>query len=114
MLGEAVRRLQGEKVEEEINPTINLRVSAFIPEDYIEDPSQRLAFYKRLAAVREENALTSLKEEMFDRYGLLPFQAENLFKVMETKFLARASYVSKIEAGGEGSFFSVCHPADKI
>ena len=113
MLGEAVKRLQGEKVEEEINPTINLRVSAFIPEDYIEDPSQRLAFYKRLAAVREENALTSLKEEMFDRYGLLPFQAENLFKVMETKFLARASYVSKIEAGEDGIYFTI-DPRAKI
>ena len=113
MLEEAVKRLQGEKVEEEINPTINLRVSAFIPEDYIEDPSQRLAFYKRLAAVREENALTSLKEEMFDRYGLLPFQAENLFKVMETKFLARASYVSKIEAGEDGIYFTI-DPRAKI
>ncbi|OGQ01229.1 MAG: hypothetical protein A2026_00900 [Deltaproteobacteria bacterium RBG_19FT_COMBO_46_12] len=50
---------------------------------------------------------------MFDRYGLLPFQAENLFKVMETKFLARASYVSKIEAGEDGIYFTI-DPRAKI
>lgn len=107
MLEKAVKRLQGEKTEEELNPILNLRVSAFIPEDYIEDPSQRLSFYKRLASVKEGGVLVSLGEEMVDRYGLFPQEVENLFRVIEIKLLARTSLVSKIECGGEGVFFTL-------
>ena len=107
MLGEAVKRLQGGKVEEEFNPTLNLQVAAFIPEDYIVDSSQRLSFYKRLASVKEEDTLFSIREEMTDRYGLVPAQVENLFKVIEVKTLACRSLILKIEKGKEGIFFTV-------
>lgn len=107
MLKEAVKRLRGEEVEEEIDPTLNLRVAAFIPEDYIEDPSQRLSFYKRLAAIREEAAISSLREEMLDRYGPVPSVVENLFLVIQTKLLARAAMISKIERGESGVYFTV-------
>ena len=114
MLEEAVKKLKGGNIEKVIDPTLNLQVSAFIPEDYIEDPSQRLSFYKRLASVREESMLTSLKDEMTDRYGLIPVQVETLFKVIEIKFLARVSLVSKIERGVDGIFFTVDNRAKKI
>lgn len=107
MLEKAVKRLQGEKAEEELNPILNLRVSAFIPEDYIEDPSQRLSFYKRLASVKEGDALVSLREEMVDRYGLFPPEVENLFRIIEIKLLARTSLVSKVECGDDGVFFTL-------
>lgn len=112
MLERAVKRLQGEKVEEDFNPTINLRISAFIPGDYIEDSSQRLSFYKRLASVREGPALVSLKEEMIDRYGPITVEVENLFKIIEIKLLARISLVSKIESGEDGVFFTVASSDD--
>ena len=107
MLEEAVKRLQGGKVEEDFNPTINIRISAFIPEEYIKDPSQRLSFYKRLASIREEALLSPLKEEMIDRYGPIPFQVEYLLTMIEIKLLARVSFVSKVERGEDGIFFTV-------
>jgi len=107
MLEEAVKRVKGEKVEEEINPALNLRISAFIPEEFIEDSSQRLSFYKRLASVKEDGTLTSLREEMTDRYGRLPGEVENLFQVIEVKLLARSNKVLKIECGTEGIFFTI-------
>lgn len=107
MLEDAVKKMRGEQVAEDINPVLNLQMSAFIPENYIESSSQRLSFYKRLASVKEEAALLLLKEEMVDRYGMLPPQVENLFRVMDVKIIAVASKVEKIEKGEAGIFFTV-------
>jgi len=90
-----------------LNPTLHLRVSAFIPEDYIEDSSQRLSFYKRLSSVRDWDILVSLREEMIDRYGDLPQEVENLFKIIEIKLLARTSLVSRVECSDEGICFTI-------
>lgn len=107
MLEEAVKKLKGEGVEDEIEPVLNLQISAFIPENYIESSSQRLSFYKRLASAKEEDILSALKDEMIDRYGEMPPQVENLFKVMDIKILACSSKVEKIEKGEDGIFFTV-------
>lgn len=107
MLEDAVKKMRGEQVAEDINPVLNLQMSAFIPENYIESSSQRLSFYKRLASVKEEAALLLLKEELIDRYGALPPQVENLFRVMDVKIIAVASKVEKIEKGEAGIFFTV-------
>ncbi|MBI5755909.1 MAG: transcription-repair coupling factor [Nitrospirae bacterium] len=112
MLDRSVKRMQGKTFEEDFSPTINLRISAFIPEDYIEDSSQRLSFYKRLAAVREVSSLVSLREELVDRYGPLPFQVENLFRIIEIKLLACTSRVSRIEGGDDGILFTVDQQTD--
>lgn len=113
MLEKAVKKLQGERVEDDFNPTLNLRMSAFIPEDYIEDSTQRLSFYKRFASLKEKVDLVSLREEMIDRYGHIPVQVENLLRIIEIKLLARAAMVSRIESGEDGIFFTVA-PQGKI
>ncbi len=113
MLEKAVKRLRGEKVEEDFNPILNLRMSAFIPEDYIENSTQRLSFYKRFASLKEKVDLVSLREEMIDRYGHIPDQAENLLRIIEIKLLARATMVSRIESGKDGIFFTVA-PQSKM
>ena len=48
MVEQAVQQLKGHEVQEEWEPTLQLDVSAFIPDDYVEDASQRLGLYKRL------------------------------------------------------------------
>ena len=50
MVEQAVQRLKGQIVEEEPDPTLPSHVSAFIPEDCIVDPHQRLSLYKRLSS----------------------------------------------------------------
>ncbi|MEK7828614.1 MAG: transcription-repair coupling factor, partial [Deltaproteobacteria bacterium] len=49
LLEDAIKELKGENIEKEIEPEINLRVSAYIPENYIPDERQRLFIYKRIA-----------------------------------------------------------------
>jgi len=107
MLDRAVKNFKGEKVEEDFIPTINLQIDSFIPEEYVSDSSQRLSLYKRLASIREETLLISIREELIDRYGPLPVHVENLLNIIEIKLLACLYRISKIEGGEGGIFFTV-------
>ncbi len=82
---------------EEINIEINIPVNAFIPDTYIEDPTQKLLMYKRLSRVRQEDELRELEGELKDRYGTLPAPLINLLEVISLKSLLVVLKVRKIE-----------------
>lgn len=89
MVEQAVQHMKGEQVEEELDPTLHLNVSAFIPDDYVEDGHQRLSLYKRLSASQKIGDLALLHEETQDRYGPLPDAVERLFEVMQIRLFAK-------------------------
>lgn len=96
MLEKAVSELKGQEIREDIEPQIRLKVSAFIPEDYISDNVLRLSIYRRLASTKETDALSAMKEEIIDRFGKMPKEVENLIDIMRIKILAARLYISKI------------------
>ncbi|MBI5644108.1 MAG: transcription-repair coupling factor [Deltaproteobacteria bacterium] len=89
LLEEAVKELKGEEIVEEVEPEINMRISQYIPEEYIPDTRQRLGFYKRLASIGAEYGLESIIEEMTDRYGEVPALVHNLVHTVELKLLLK-------------------------
>jgi transcription-repair coupling factor (superfamily II helicase) len=97
MVEQAVQRLKGQVVEEEPDPTLRLNVSAFIPDDYVADPHQRLSCYKRLSSCTQVGDLALLHGEIQDRYGLAPDSVERLFEVMQVRLQAKALRLSTIE-----------------
>jgi transcription-repair coupling factor (superfamily II helicase) len=96
MLERAVSELKGEEVREEFEPRISLRLSAFIPEDYISDITLRLSIYKRMSSAGTIEALAELRDEMSDRFGRLPEEALNLIRVMSIKLPAKRLFISKV------------------
>jgi transcription-repair coupling factor (superfamily II helicase) len=91
--------LRGEELSREADTQINLRASAFIPEDYINDVSLRLAAYKEISSVADEAQLGDLADELRDRYGELPEPAANLLEIMSVKLIAKKAMVARIDAG---------------
>jgi transcription-repair coupling factor (superfamily II helicase) len=97
MVEQAVQRLKGQVVEEEPDPTLRLNVSAFIPEEYVADPHQRLSFYKRLSSSTQLGDLALLHGELQDRFGQPPEPVERLFEVMQVRMQAKALRLVSIE-----------------
>ncbi|KAF0146369.1 MAG: transcription-repair coupling factor (superfamily II helicase) [Nitrospirae bacterium] len=97
MLENSVAELRGIKTEEEIDPRISLRVSAFIPDEFIEDITLRLSIYRKIASARNDEGLNALVDEIKDRFGRLPAEVQNLFDVMRLKIMARKLKVTDIE-----------------
>ncbi len=81
---------------------IDLHVPALIPEDFLPDVHMRLIMYKRIASVKSTNEINELKEEMIDRFGLLPEPVRNLFEISKIKQKARPLGIRKIDLGMNG------------
>jgi transcription-repair coupling factor (superfamily II helicase) len=97
MVEQAVQQLKGHEVQEEWEPTLQLDVSAFIPDDYVEDASQRLGLYKRLTGSEGLGDLALLYGETLDRFGTLPEPMERLFEVMQIRVLAKTLKLEYVE-----------------
>jgi transcription-repair coupling factor (superfamily II helicase) len=86
LMEKTVREIKGEKiVEEELLPEIQLGVSAFIPEEYVQDVHQRLILYKRISLAANDEDLYQIKGEIQDCYGNLPPSVENLLQVISIR-----------------------------
>jgi transcription-repair coupling factor (superfamily II helicase) len=97
MLEKAVAELRGEELREEIQPVIDLNISAFIPETYVEDVMIRMGFYRRISSFRTDRDIDDFSSEMRDRFGLMPREMNNLLNVMRLKLLAKELAVLKIQ-----------------
>ncbi len=81
---------------------VDLHIPALIPEDYLPDVHMRLIMYKRIASVKDKEALKELQVEMIDRFGLLPEFAKNLLRIAEIKLLVNTLGILKIDLGPHG------------
>ena len=90
LLEETVHELEGNPLPSETRAQLNLGVGFSIPVDYVEDPLQRLMVAKRLASARNYSQLETLRDEVRDRYGALPCEAEELFSYAELRLEAEA------------------------
>jgi len=85
MLEEAVRELQGREKHIEVEPEIQLGIPAYLPESYVADENQRLAFYRRLAGAHRREELDELAGELQERYGPIPPLVDNLLRIMDLR-----------------------------
>lgn len=81
---------------------VDLKVTALFPEDYLPDVHTRLILYKRIAGMNQQNELDDLRVEIIDRFGPLPEQVENLFRLATIKCRCKEIGIRKIEAGLQG------------
>jgi transcription-repair coupling factor (superfamily II helicase) len=83
LMEKTIREIKGEKINEvEELPEIQLGVSAYIPEGFVQDVHQRLVLYKRISLADNVEDIEQIKNELQDCYGQLPPETENLFKVI--------------------------------
>ncbi len=97
MIDNAVRALQGEIInDEKEEASIEFPVSAYIPKQYIENESLKLAMYKKIASVRTEDDEDEIIDEMMDRFGDVPQATINLVKVSHARYLASELSIVRI------------------
>ena len=53
---------------------INLHAPTILPESYCRNINERLIVYKRLSDCKSTESLNELKEELIDRFGIMPEQ----------------------------------------
>jgi transcription-repair coupling factor (superfamily II helicase) len=99
LLDEAIRTAKGEEVVENIEPEINVRIPALIPNDYIPDIRIRLSYYKELAQIESLADIDRIEDELRDQFGKLPEQVVNLMGLMLIRSQCRALGIRDISSG---------------
>lgn len=91
LLDEAVSELKGEPTRrEEAEITIDLNVSAYIDDSYIGIESRKIEMYKKIAAIRDEQDVLDIEDELTDRYGEMPEPVRNLVNIAYIKALSQS------------------------
>jgi transcription-repair coupling factor (superfamily II helicase) len=103
MLAEAVRALKNGQEPDLLSPLnvtteINLHAPALLPDSYCGDVHLRLSFYKKLAMAKNSDQVDALLEEIVDRFGKLPVQAQTLMDVHRLRVIARPYGVAKVDS----------------
>jgi len=102
MLERTIAELKGEEIEDESSVSINLGVDVSIPNEYINETSQRLRTYKRISSSDSEETLQRIYAEIQDRYGKMPNSVENLFEFARLRKLAEQMRIISIDKTREG------------
>ena len=77
-------------------PTIDLPLSALIPEDYVDDMVTRLELYQRMADISELKQIPNLAQELNDRFGVPPKEVENLLYILKIRVIAKDRGIESI------------------
>jgi transcription-repair coupling factor (superfamily II helicase) len=83
-------------------PEVVFDQSAHLPDDYVADHAAKLDVYRRLARAERPGEIPAIREELRDRFGPLPPEAERLLLVTELRALgARAGLETILVRGDE-------------
>ena len=81
---------------------IDLHVTALFPQDYLDNTHTRLILYKRISNAANVEQLNELQIETIDRFGLLPEQGKNLFRLTALRLQAEHLDIHKADIGENG------------
>jgi transcription-repair coupling factor (superfamily II helicase) len=106
MLNRAVTALKQGKEPDLTQPLgiateINLHLPALLPNDYAPDVHERLTLYKRLANGQSLDDISAMHEELIDRFGELPPQAQSLLDSHRLRLLCKPLGIVKLDATAE-------------
>src|SRR3989304_6162780 len=76
--------------------TIELPLSAHLPQSYVPDLNQRLALYQRMSDAREPQEVESIGGELIDRFGEPPPPVRSLLYVILVRVLAAQAGVQAV------------------
>jgi transcription-repair coupling factor (superfamily II helicase) len=102
MLEEEVRALKGEGLPRLQDVKVDLRMSAFLPDEYMADPEVKMRWYREFGRVGDETALDHLAEELRDRFGPLPDAATQLVEITRLRLRCLEAGVDEVKGTRKG------------
>ncbi|MBI9088212.1 MAG: transcription-repair coupling factor [Desulfobacterium sp.] len=97
LLDEAVADLKGEPLTEPLEPEINITMSTFISDEYVQSIEQRLTIYRRLSQMTSVKQVVAMQQELIDRFGKLPEEAGNMLLKIMLRVLSIKAGVKKLD-----------------
>lgn len=99
LLEQTIAELKGEEITEKVEPDINVRIQALIPDTYMPDIRIRLAWYRNLSQIEGPDDLDRIEEQMTDQFGKPPEPVINLLGLMLIRSVCRDLGVRDLSSG---------------
>jgi transcription-repair coupling factor (superfamily II helicase) len=97
LLADAIAEHKGQAAPSAVSETvIDVKLDAFVPNDYIPQVSQKIAVYQQLAAARTLAGVEEIAASVRDRFGPLPKPLENLVEITRLRVLALQRGVTRV------------------
>lgn len=106
MLNKAVEDLQQgktEKTEQEADVTVELPITAFIPDSFINNSKDKISIYQKLSSADNFEYLKEIEETIIEDFGKLPIEVYNLIKIIELKIIAKKANLKNIKVSNLGN-----------
>lgn len=100
MLNKAVDDLKAGKVmqaEEPAEVSIELPLTAYIPDSYIVSPKDKINTYQKMSAADNMDYLKEIKDEIIEEHGKMPNEVINLFRILELKVYSKQAKLINIK-----------------
>jgi len=97
MLEDTIRLVKGEIDKEPVETTVEVKIDAFIPDDYIEDEVQKIEIYKKIASISSYDDMMDMMEELEDRFSDIPFSVTNLMNIAYIRSLGKKLGIEEIK-----------------
>ena len=114
LLDEVVKEMQGTEIESDIDIQIDLNVTSYIPDEYIEDSAQKIEIYQNIALCRKEEDIQNVVDEIIDRFGNMPAELENLLDIARIKYISKKLDIEKIADAEREHSFRLDHALQQI
>ncbi|HEX2726210.1 MAG TPA: TRCF domain-containing protein, partial [Beijerinckiaceae bacterium] len=85
---------------------LNVGFAGRIPESYVPEQEVRINLYARVARLASDDELDLLRDEIEDRFGTLPVEAQQLFTLTRLKQACRNLGIARVDAGPEAVAFT--------
>lgn len=100
LLKEAIGELRGERKVLRRDIEFSTPFAAHLPHHYLNDPAERLRYYKKISNCETLKDVSDLNEEMEDIFGQLPEEARNLFSLIECRIYLQRMGLKSLQVAG--------------
>lgn len=97
MLEDTIKLVKGEIDQEPVETTVELKVDAYIPGEYIRDEVQKIEVYKKIAAVDSYEDMMDIREELEDRFSDIPGSVNNLINISYIRSIGKQLGIEEIK-----------------
>ncbi len=99
-MADAVRQGADDTVSDALQPDpgvgLDIGIPASLPPDYVTDLRTRMGLYQRIIALGDESAIEAMEDELRDRFGPLPWQAQALLYSTRLRLIGKKAGVESI------------------
>lgn len=101
MLEDTISLIKDEIDKEPVETAIDLKVDAYIPNDYIENEMQKIGIYKKIASIDNKDDVYDIMEELEDRFSYIVQPVNNLINISYIRSLGKILKIEDIKEKGE-------------